>query len=164
MIGDLYNYYLNKFHFHTDTVIHINSSISYVCNSDTLLKLDSANVLRKYRKYYFINTLSNNYLWSVAKLWATSGDTLVYGTIEPRTEIEKLKKITKVRQVLNQMCGTVPADSTNQHGNNLSEQYNKEINDTIYILQPSKREFKKIINGNFFTNQEKFLKIKINGK
>ena len=110
-----------------------NDTISYnQIIHDTIFSLDSKNILKSYKRNYFLNyQFSDNY-WRVKKL-RVRGDTLYFGEILPNDTLLHY----------DYAC----IDS------NISEKQAKE-----YILSPSKHEFKKLMRSKVFSTTEKYIK------
>jgi len=139
----------NKYQFFKDTIVQINDTLLYISTGDTVFSFDAAHRIRKYKNYYFINTNNDSTIWLVDKLWLTSRDTLVYGSIDQKEEIDRFKSVTNVKRIPKPV-----------NYNNLSDSSEKSVKDTIYILSPANKEFRKIARGNFFTSHEKFVRIR----
>ena len=110
-----------------------NDTISYnQIIHDTIFSLSSKNILKYYKRNYFLNyQFSDNY-WRVKKL-RVRGDTLYFGEILPNDTLLHFDYVS--------------IDS------NISKEQAKE-----YILSPSKHEFKKLMRSKAFSTTEKFIK------
>lgn len=102
---------------------------------DTIFNFASDNILKKYKRNYFLNYQFDDEYWRVKKL-KIRGDTLYFGEITPNDSL-------------------LHFDYANLDSN-IAENQAKE-----YILSPSKREFKKLMRSKAFSITEKYIK-KIN--
>ena len=99
---------------------------------DTLFQIDENNILKVYKKRYFLNHKMKDSLWQVTKL-KFKRDTLWIG------------KIT-------------PSDTLLQYDYTKVDSVNTEPNTKDYILNPSKKEFKKLMRSDAFEVTEKYIK------
>ena len=102
-----------------DSVL-INSS-----REEVLFKISENQLLRKYKGYYFLNFKDTNDLWKVELIKRTK-DTLEFGNILTKEDIEKIKGITPVESY---------TDST------------ESGKSTKYYLNPARKDLKKILKG-----------------
>ena len=105
------------------------SIVQHVNETDTIFTIDSLNVLKKFKGYYFINTRTSPTTWQVQKLDLTRG-ILTLSSINNKEDIEQLKSLTET-----------PQDTT------------------PYVFSPSRKEFKAFIKNEGFRNKEVFSKI-----
>jgi len=104
----------------------------HIHNVDTLFQMDYDNVVRKFRGYYFLNTRYDKTSWAVEKIGLSKGQ-LIISSICTKEDIESLKEITL----------TAPTDSL--------------IN---YNFKATKKQFKKFVKNDGFTNKETFVRLK----
>jgi hypothetical protein len=124
-----------------DTIIHLrtnerttirregDSLINHIHYVDTLFILSYDNVLRKLKGCYFINTRCGKQIWEVKKMILSKGQ-LAIAKISVKRDLENLKEITETPQ------DTVPH----------------------YEFKPSRRQFKKFIRNEGFSDSEIFAK------
>ncbi|MCX6231225.1 MAG: hypothetical protein NTZ33_06745 [Bacteroidetes bacterium] len=107
------------------------SLISHIHYIDTLFQIDNENVVKKFKGYYFLNKFYGNTSWEVKKLELSKGK-LIISRISTKIEIENLKTITESSQ------------------------------DTIapYKFTITKKQFKKFIKSDGFSDSEVFIKQK----
>ena len=101
---------------------------------EELFSITNKQILRKYKGYYFLNYQDTNNLWRV-ELLKQERDTLEFGTILTKEDLEKIKSFTIVESYVD----------TTESGKS-----------TKYYLNPSKREVRKILKTR--TPGEKFVK------
>jgi hypothetical protein len=109
--------------------VYVNSS-----REEDLFTISDDQLLRKFKGYYFLNFKDTNDLWRVELIKITK-DTLEFGSILTKEDIERIKGITSVES---------KTDTSNSGKS------------TIYYLDPSRREIKKILKKR--TSGEKFIK------
>jgi len=109
-----------------------------VIMTDTLFRFSDNSKLRKYKGNYFLNTEVYEGAWEVCKLELLKDKQLKLSYIYPEdsTEVDKMEKITAV-SIINQD----------------SESYQQE-----YKINPSKKEFKKIVREEDFVEGVKIYK------
>ena len=108
-------------------------SITYTSDwVDTLFKISKTKILKYYRRSYYLNFQSQDSLWSVRKL-KISGDTLLIWKISPSDTLLRY-------------------DYTQVDSLNTSE------DSKAFILDPSKRESKKLMRSDLFTITKKYIK------
>lgn len=107
------------------------SLIIHVHNVDTLFFMNYNNVVRKFKGYYFLNLHYDTTSWSVEKMQLTKGQ-LKISRISTEQDIENLKEITETTQ------------------------------DTVsnYNFTATKRQFKKFVKNDGFSDSETFVKLK----
>lgn len=105
------------------------SLITHVSYIDTLFQIDSDNVVRKYKGYYFLNTRFGDSNWEVKKIHLTKNQ-LIIARISSKQDIELLKEITTPND-------TFPP----------------------YNFSPTRRQFKEFIKKQGFQDQEVLLKL-----
>ena len=100
---------------------------------DTLFQMNYDNVVRKFKGYYFLNKRYDKESWEVKKVELSKGQ-LIVSSISSTEDIENLKTITE------------------------------SIQDTIapYKFATTKKQFKKFIKNDGFTDSEKFIRLKKN--
>ena len=103
----------------------------HIHSVDTLFQMDYGNVVRKFKGYYFLNTRYDKTSWAVEKMNLSKGQ-LIISSISTKEDIENLKKITETTQ------DTV----------------------TNYNFTVSKKEFKKFVKNDGFSDSETFVKLK----
>jgi hypothetical protein len=103
----------------------------HIHNVDTLFQMDYDNVVKKYKGYYFLNTRYDRTSWSVEKVHLTK-DQLIISSISTKEDIEDLKEITETTQ------------------------------DTVsnYNFTATKRQFKKFVKNDGFSDSEIFMRLK----
>ena len=109
--------------------VYVNSS-----REEDVFVISENQLLRKYRGYYFLNYKDSNDLWRVELIKLTK-DTLEFGDILTKEDIERIKGITSVESYI---------DSTDSGKS------------TKYYLNPSPREIRKILKCR--SKGEKFVK------
>lgn len=107
------------------------SLVIHIHNVDTLFHMNYDNVVRKAKGYLFLNTRYSKNSWTVKKLQLSKGQ-LVISTISLKQDIENLKEITESKQ------------------------------DTVapFNFHATKRQFKKFVRKEGFSNNEKFVRQK----
>lgn len=107
------------------------SLVIHIHSVDTLFQMNYDHVVRKFKGYYFLNTRFNKTSWSVEKMQLTKGQ-LIISRISKEQDIENLKEITETAQ------------------------------DTLanYNFTVTRREFKKFVKNNGFTDSETFVRLK----
>lgn len=110
------------------------SLITHINYLDTLFQLDYDNVVRKFKGYYFLNTRYDKASWEVKKIQLSNGQ-LTFSSISSKLDIDNLKEITETP------------------------------NDTIppYKFTATKKQLKKFIRNDGFSDSETFVKRKKNG-
>lgn len=98
--------------------------------TDTLFNISADNVLKKFKGYYFLNTVFKENSWEVKQLWLKKG-VLSIGRISALSDIQKLKEITETA-----------ADTTS----------------TTFSL--TKKQFRQFVKQDGFSKQEKFTRMK----
>lgn len=109
--------------------IYVNSS-----REEDVFSFSDEQLLRKYKGYYFLNFKDTNDLWRV-ELIKRSKDTLEFGSILTKEDLDRVKGITSVESYVD----------SNESGKS-----------TKYYLKPSKREVRKILK--YRTKGEIFIK------
>ena len=110
------------------------SLINHVHYIDTLFGMDYDNVVRKLKGYYFLNTRYDKTSWEVKKIQLAKGQ-LVISSISTKEDIENLKEITQTA------TDTIPP----------------------YKFTATKKQFKKFIKNDGFSDSETFVRQKKNG-
>jgi hypothetical protein len=105
------------------------SLIFHVHYIDTLLQMNSDNVARKFKGYYFLNKSQDRIGWEVKKIHLTKGQ-LILSSISTKLEIKNLQEITETPQ------DTIP----------------------LYKFTATKKQFKKFIQNDGFRDTEIFVK------
>tara|TARA_B110000977_G_C11035849_1_gene477041 strand:+ start:65 stop:706 length:642 start_codon:yes stop_codon:yes gene_type:complete len=103
----------------------------HIHSVDTLFQMDYDNVVRKFKGYYFLNTRYDKTRWKVEKMNLSKGQ-LILSSISTKEDIENLKEITETTQ------DTV----------------------TNYNFTATKKEFKKFVKNDGFSDSETFVKLK----
>jgi hypothetical protein len=128
-----------------DTIIDLNTNertlikhdgdslIMHIHYVDTLFQLNYDNVVRKFKGYYFLNTRYDKESWEVKKIQLAKGQ-LVISSISTKLDLENLKQITETPQ------DTIPP----------------------YKFTATKRQFKKFVKNNGFSDSEAFIRQKKN--
>lgn len=98
--------------------------------TDTLFNISADNVLKKFKGYYFLNTVFKENSWEVKQLWLKKG-VLSIGSISDESDIQRLKEITETA-----------ADTTS----------------TTFSL--TKKQFRQFVKQDGFSKQEKFTRMK----
>jgi hypothetical protein len=124
-----------------DTIMHLrtnertaikregDSLILHTHYVDTLFTINYDNVVRKFKGLYFINSRCGKQSWEVKKMELSNGQ-LSIGKISVKRDIENLKEFTETPQ------DTVPH----------------------YEFKPTKKQFKKFIRNEGFSDSEIFAK------
>ncbi len=110
------------------------SLINHIHYIDTLFQIDYDNVVRKYKGYYFINTRYDKTSWEVKKIQLAKGQ-LIISSISTKEDIENLKEMTETA------TDTIPP----------------------YKFTATKKQFKKFIKSDGFSDSETFIRQKKNG-
>lgn len=110
-----------------DSIIY---SIRYF---DTIFRIDTENVVRKFKGYYFLNSHYGKNGWEVQKLQFSRGQ-LVISRITEQSDIDNLKAVVET------------------------------IQDTVlpYQVKASRKQFKKYVKQNGFSDHETFMRQKKN--
>ncbi len=100
---------------------------------DTLFCIDTGNVLRKFKGYYFLNSRFGKSGWEVKKIQLSGGQLIVSGITE-QSDIDNLKAIAET------------------------------VQDTVlpYQYKASRKQFKRYLRNNGFSDHETFLRQKKN--
>ena len=126
----------------SDTLIFLNTNeralikrdgdslVLYFHNIDTLFQMNNDHVVRKFKGYYFLNTHYDKANWTVKKLQLSKGQLVISG-LSIKQDIETLKEIT-----------------------NTTEDTQASYNFTV-----TKRQFKKFIKNDGFSDSEKFIRL-----
>ena len=101
----------------------------HTSNTDTLFYINATNILRKYKGYYFINTLYDSGAWEVKKIELSKGK-LYVSTISNIEDIAQLKLITESKM------DTLP-----------------------YKFTVSKSQFKNFVKNDGFSDTEVFARV-----
>jgi hypothetical protein len=115
-------------------VVKGDTIIQHVNSTDTLFNISANNVLKKFKGYYFLNNRYSDDAWEVKKLWLKKGG-LTVGSISDKDDIQKLKDLTEAT-----------ADTTS----------------TQFTL--TRRQFKKFVKQEGFSEQETFNRMTENGR
>ncbi|MCO5289841.1 MAG: hypothetical protein M9940_10540 [Bacteroidetes bacterium] len=110
------------------------SLITHIHYIDTLFQMDYDNVVRKFKGYCFLNTRYDKTSWEVKKIQIVKGQ-LVISSISTKEDIENLKEITETA------TDTIPP----------------------YKFKATKKQFKKFIKNDGFSDSETFVRQKKNG-
>ena len=116
-----------------DGDIHIN----FTNKVDTMFRLSDKTILRKYKNSYYLNTFrgtGDSCYWHVSQLSLNNG-VLSHSKICPSDALVKLYEITEVTEI-------------------------KQKSNSVYIVDPSKREFRKFIKSDGFSEHTYFKKSK----
>lgn len=108
--------------------------IQHFEGTDTLFSISADNVLKKFKGYYFLNNRYRANAWEVKKLLLQKG-ILTIGNISNEDDVKKLKEITETT-----------ADTISTH----------------FTL--TRRQFKRFIKQEGFTEQETFKRMTENGR
>lgn len=106
------------------------SIVQHIHYIDTLFLISESNILKKFKGYCFLNFRYNKSNWQVIKLGLNKSK-LSIGHILTKEDIDKLKQIS---------------EST--------------LDSLPYQFKPTKRQFKKFVKMDGFSNTETFLKVK----
>ncbi len=109
------------------------SLVTHIHYIDTLFQMNYDNVVRKFKGYYFLNTRYDKESWEVRKIQLSKGQ-LVIGSISTKLDLDNLKEITETAQ------DTVPP----------------------YKFTTTKKQFKKFIKADGFSDSETFIRQKKN--
>ena len=113
---------------------HGDSLVTHIHYIDTLFQMDYDNVVRKFKGYYFLNTRYDKTSWEVKKIQLVKGQLLI-SSISTKKDIESLKEITETA------TDTIPP----------------------YKFTATKKQFKKFIKNDGFSDSETFVRQKKNG-
>ena len=117
----------------------VNDTISFVLNyKDTIFQINSKNVLRYFKKQYFLNDKVEENMWFVRKMYIDKDGYLVFADLSSVDEIDNLKEVTDVKEIR--------ADSS------------KVI--IRYSANPTKKQFKEFVKKGGFTKVNRFVKVK----
>jgi hypothetical protein len=109
------------------------SLVTHIHYIDTLFQMNYDNVVRKFKGYYFLNTRYDKESWEVKKIQLSKGQ-LVISSISTKLDLENLKEITETPQ------DTIPP----------------------YKFTATKRQFKKFVKADGFSDSETFIRQKKN--
>jgi hypothetical protein len=102
--------------------------VQHIHYTDTLFLISETNVLKKFKGYYFLNLRYTEDNWQVKQLALHKGQ-LSIGTISTQQDINQLKEISE------------------------------SASDSLpYQFQPTKKQFKKFVKANGFSETEAFVK------
>lgn len=104
--------------------------VQHINHIDTLFLISETNVLKKFKGYYFLNLRYDKESWQVKQLGLHRGQ-LSIGKISTQEDIDKLKEISE-----------------------------SALDSLPYQFQPTKRQFKKFVKANGFSDTETFMKMK----
>lgn len=107
--------------------------IEHIHTVDTLFQITYDNVVRKFKGCYFLNTRYDKESWEVKKIQLVKGQ-LVISSISTKLDLENLKEVTETPQ------DTVPP----------------------YKFAATKKQFKKFIKNDGFSDNEIFVRKKKN--
>lgn len=109
------------------------SLITHIHYVDTLFQINYDNVIRKFKGYYFLNTRYDKESWEVKKIQFAKGQ-IVISSISTKLDLENLKEITETPQ------------------------------DTVapYKFTATRKQFKKFIRNDGFSDSETFVRQKKN--
>jgi len=109
------------------------SLVNHIHYIDTLFQMNYDNVVREFKGYYFLNKRYDKGSWVVKKIHLSKGQ-LVISIISTKLDIDNLKEITETS------LDTVP----------------------LYKFSATKRQFKKFIKKDGFSDTETFVRQKKN--
>lgn len=104
---------------------------------DTVFHISDIQLLKKFKRSYFLNFKRDEKFWSVSRL-NLNNDTLLIGQISPSDTLLRFEFVTKKEEFDD-------SDSTTT---------------TEYSINPDKKEFKKLIKPNSFEECECYYKVK----
>jgi len=104
--------------------------LAHIHSIDTLFSISQTNILKKFKGYYFANSTYGKGDWVVKKLAIHKGE-LRINSISEKEDIDKLKSISE-----------------------------SDIDSVPYQFHPTKRQFKKFLKAEGFSDTEVFEKIK----
>jgi hypothetical protein len=112
----------------------INASQTYI---DTIFQISENQILKKFKGSYFLNFKENENFWNVSRL-DINKDILLIGQITPSDTLLRFDFVVK------------------------NEEFNKSDSTTTteYSINPSKKEFKKLMKSNSFKESECYFKKK----
>lgn len=118
---------------------YINDTISFILNyKDTLFAISDHNVLKYYKRQYFLNTNIDVNIWHVRKMYIDEDGYLVIGDLSSKDEIDNLKEITTVKEIKCDTAGRI----------------------IRYSANPTKKQFKEFVKKGGFTRINRFVKVK----
>lgn len=109
------------------------SLVTHIHYIDTLFLMNYDNVVRKFKGYYFLNTRYDKESWEVKKIQLSKGQ-LVISSISTKLDLDNLKEITETT------LDTVPP----------------------YKFTATKKQFKKFLKADGFSDSETFIRQKKN--
>ncbi|HLW31429.1 MAG TPA: hypothetical protein VKX40_04135 [Aequorivita sp.] len=109
------------------------SLLAHIHYTDTLFLLTQDNVVRKFKGNFFLNTRYEKQGWEVKKVHLTKGQ-LIISSVSTKADIETLKELTKTTQ------DTIPP----------------------YKFTTTRRQFKRFVKNNGFSDKETFIKLRKN--
>lgn len=109
------------------------SLVTHIHYIVTLFLMNYDNVVRKFKGYYFLNTRYDKESWEVKKIQLSKGQ-LVISSISTKLDLDNLKEITETTQ------DTVPP----------------------YKFTATKKQFKKFVKADGFSDSETFIRQKKN--
>jgi len=107
-------------------------------SKEVIFKIDKNSVLKKYQKIYFLNENFRSG-WEVKKLQLTNENKLILSKISTKEEIKYLNSLTEIDSIM-------VSDTSD--------------NIKYYKANPTKSEFENILNGDFFTVEDIYVKVK----
>lgn len=109
------------------------SLVTHIHYVDTLFQMNYGNVVRKFKGYYFLNIRYFKESWEVKKIQLSKGQ-LIISSISTKEDIQNIKEITETA------TDTIPP----------------------YKITATKKQFKKFIKNDGFTDSETFVRQKKN--
>lgn len=103
----------------------------HIYNVDTLFQISDSDVLKKFKGYYFINSLYEEGRWEVRKVKSTKNQ-IIISSISTENEIKNLQEITEAPQ------DTIPP----------------------YSFKTSKKQFKEFLKQGGFAEEEIFVRVR----
>ncbi len=135
LIGDSLMISDNNWHESIPVKLRDDSIFGYLPVRDTIINLLDKDLIRRYRGDYYLNKRASDSTWNVIKLDRISSRKLIFSIIPQNVEYTKLNMITTVTEMKND------SDST--------------IN---YIINPSRKELRKLNNSGLFSKKERYSK------
>lgn len=117
-----------------------NDTISFILNyKDTVFFIGGNNILKYFKKQYFLNNKVEDNIWYVRKMYIDNNGYLVIADLSSIDEIDNLKEVTEVNEIRGDSSSKIMRYSAN----------------------PTKKQFKEFVKKGGFTQVNRFVKVKL---
>ena len=106
---------------------------------DTAFQIGDNNILRYFKKQYFLNRKIEDKIWYVRKMYIDGSGYLVIADLSSTDEIDNLKEVTEVNEIRGDSSSKIMRYSAN----------------------PTKKQFKEFVKKGGFTQVNRFVKVKL---